>query len=218
MQRTIKMLADAPRNNDSDNRGVLPEDWARAEVYALLGNLFYQPPSVELLEMIATGQTLCNDGTDSGFCRAWRALQKAAADADAEAVKDEFDTAFIGTGRQPVMLYGSFYLAGFLNEKPLAQLRDELTKMGLARSGNSHETEDHISALCDVMRFLIAGDQDTPPAALDVQRDFFQRHIHSWNTQLCDAVSGATQTQFYKHVALFAREFFAIENESFAFA
>ena len=86
--------------------------------------------------------------------------------------------------------------------------------MGLARSGSSHETEDHISALCDVMRFLIAGDQDAPPAALDVQRDFFRRHIHSWNTQLCDAVSGASQTHFYKHVALFAREFFAIEHES----
>ncbi len=211
-------MADAPPNNDLDVRGVLPEDQARAEVYALLGNLFYQPPSAGLLEMIATGLTLCNDDTDSGFCRAWRALQGAAKTAAVDAVKDEFDTAFIGTGRQPVMLYGSFYLAGFLNEKPLAQLRDELTKMGFERSGNSHETEDHISALCDVMRFLIAGDQDTPPAAIDAQRDFFQRHIHSWNTQLCAAVSGANQTHFYKHVAQFAREFFAIESESFAFA
>ena len=211
----MTMIVDASHNNDPDSSRVLPEDRARAEIYALLGNLFYQPPSAELLKTIATSQTLCNDGAESGFCQAWRALQEAAANADAEAVKDEFDTAFIGTGRQPVMLYGSFYLAGFLNEKPLAQLRDELTKMGLARSGDSHETEDHISALCDVMRFLIAGDQDT---ALAVQRDFFQRHIHSWNTQLCDAVRGADQTHFYKHVAQFAREFFAIENESFAFA
>lgn len=216
------MIVDAPLDadpeNDPEHGRVLPEDRARAEIYALLGNLFYQPPSAELLEMIATSQAMCNDGSDSGFCRAWRALQKAAAGADAEAVRDEFDTAFIGTGRQPVMLYGSFYLAGFLNEKPLAQLRDELTKMGLARSGSSHETEDHISALCDVMRFLIAGDQDTPPAALEVQRDFFQRHIHSWNAQLCAAVTEAGQTHFYKHVAQFAWEFFAIENESFAFA
>jgi len=212
------MPADAPRNNDLDVRGVLPEDQARAQIYALLGNLFYQPPSAELLETIATGQTLCNDGNDSGFCRAWRALQEAAANADAEAVREEFDTAFIGTGRQPVMLYGSFYLAGFLNEKPLVQLRDELTQKGLARSGDSHETEDHISALCDVMRFLIAGDPHTPPAELPVQRDFFRRHIHSWNTQLCAAVIDATQTHFYKHVAQFAREFFAIENESFDIA
>ena len=196
----------------------MPEDRARAEVYALLGNLFYQPPTAELLESIATTKTICNDVLVSGFCGAWHALQQAAASADAEAVKDEFDTAFIGTGRQPVMLYGSFYLAGFLNEKPLAQLRDELTKMGLARSGDSHETEDHLSALCDVMRFLIAGDHDMPPAALVVQRDFFVRHIKSWNTQLCAAVIAATQTHFYKHVAQFMREFFAIENEAFDIA
>ena len=211
-------MADVRPNNDPDMRGVLPEDRARAEIYALLGNLFYQPPTAALLESIATTKTICNDVPNSGFCQTWRALQQAASSADAEAVKDEFDTAFIGTGRQPVMLYGSFYLAGFLNEKPLAQLRDELTKMGLARSGNSHETEDHISALCDVMRFLIAGDHDTPPAALTVQRDFFQRHIHSWNTALCAAVIAASQTHFYKHVAQFAREFFAIENESFDIA
>ena len=214
----MKMIVDAPRNNDLQADVVLPEDQARAEIYALLGNLFYQSPSAELLETIATSQTMCNDDIDSGFCRAWRALQQAATNADVEAVKDEFDTAFIGTGRQPVMLYGSFYLAGFLNEKPLAQLRDELTKMGLARSGDSHETEDHISALCDVMRFLVAGDQDTPPAALDAQRDFFLRNIKSWDSRLCDAVIGANQTYFYKHVAQFAREFFAIENESLAFA
>lgn len=214
----MKMIVDAPRNNSPDSGVVLPEDQARAEIYALLGNLFYQPPSAELLETIATRLTLCNDDTDSGFCRAWRVLQQAAAAADAEAVKDEFDAAFIGTGRQPVMLYGSFYLAGFLNEKPLVQLRDELTKMGLERSGDSHETEDHISALCDVMRFLITGDQDTLPAALAVQRDFFRRQINSWNTQLCDAVIGANQTHFYKHVAQFTREFFAVENESFDIA
>ena len=148
-----QMTVDALHNEDRDTTliGVTPEDRARAEVYALLGSLFYQSPSVELLSAIATTRAICNDdhidvqGTE--FCKAWRALQQAAADADAEAVKDEFDTAFIGTGRQPVMLYGSYYLAGFLNEKPLAQLRDELTKMGLARREDSHETEDHISAL-----------------------------------------------------------------------
>jgi len=210
------MNVDAPHNESPDQSRVTPEDQARAEVYALLGSLFFQPPSAKMLNTIATTKAICNDDSVSGFCEAWRALQKAAASADAEAVKDEFDTAFISTGRQPVMLYGSFYLAGFLNEKPLAQLRDELAKMSLVRSGN--ETEDHISALCDVMRFLIVGDHDTPPAALDVQRDFFLRHINSWNTELCAAVMDASQTHFYKHVARLAREFFAVENESFAIA
>ena len=216
----MKIAVDGTHNDNRESGGILPEDQARAEVYALLSNLFYQPPSAELLQMIAGSQTLCNDSgnNNSGFCQAWRALREAAANVDVDALKGEFDTAFIGTGRQPVMLYGSFYLAGFLNEKPLAQLRDELAKMGLERSGKSHETEDHISALCDVMRFLIAGDQDMPPAALDTQRDFFTRNIKSWHSQLCDAVIGASQTHFYKHVAQFAREFFSIENESFAYA
>ena len=212
------MIVDALHNEAPENRGVLPEDQARAEVYALLSNLFYRPPSKELLQAIATSNSMCNDGTDSGYCRAWRALQQAAASADAEAVIEEFDAAFISTGRPPVMLYGSFYLAGFLNEKPLAYLRDELVQMGLTRRGNSHESEDHISALCDVMCFLIVGDHDTPPAALDAQRDFFLRHVKTWYAQLCDAVSGASEIHFYKHVAQFARVFFDLENESFDIA
>lgn len=191
------------------------EDAARAEIYALLSSLFYGPPSKDLLHIIATGSVICNDDAVSDLCRAWRALQQAAAQADAEAVKDEFDAAFIGTGRQPVMLYGSFYEAGFLHERPLALLRGDLTKMGLARRGDRHESEDHVSALCDVMRLLITGDASTSPAALEVQRDFFRRHIQPWHSRLISATVGATQTVFYKHVAQLMREFFAIEDAAF---
>ena len=192
-----------------------PEENARAEVYALLSHLFYAPASKELLRVIATGSGICNDGTDTDFCRAWRALQQAAAQTEAEVVKEEFDTAFIGTGRQPVMLYGSFYVAGFLHEKPLALLRDDLTKMGISRRGDRHESEDHVSALCDVMWFLIAGDADTPPATLDLQREFFRCHIEPWYGQLSVAIINASQTDFYKHVAGVLREFFAVENAAF---
>ena len=191
------------------------EDAARAEIYALLSSLFYGPPSEDLLRVIATSSVICNDERVSDLCRAWRALQQAAAQADAEAVKDEFDAAFIGTGRQPVMLYGSFYEAGFLHEKPLALLRGDLTQMGLARRGDSHESEDHLSALCDVMRLLITGDAATSPAALEVQRDFFRRHIQPWYSRLSSATISATQTVFYKHVAHLMREFFAIEDTAF---
>jgi len=159
------------------NKALEAEDRARAELYAVLGSLFYAPPTKELLGFIARGLDVCNDDAQSDFCQAWRALQQAAAKADAEAVKEEFDEAFIGTGRQPVMLYGSFYGTGFLHEKPLALLREDLTQMGLARRDDRHESEDHVSALCDVMRFLIAGDEHTAPATLAAQRDFFSRHI-----------------------------------------
>ncbi len=188
---------------------------ARAEVYALLGSLFYQSPSKDLLRVIASGSGICNDEPVSDFCRAWRALQQAAAQTDAEAVKDEFDAAFIGTGRQPVMLYGSFYVAGFLHEKPLAYLRNDLAQMGFARRGDRHESEDHVSALCDVMRVLITGDAETPPAALDAQREFFRHHIQPWQAQVSTAIINANQTNFYKHVAQVLREFFVIEDAAF---
>ena len=201
-------------NDRLDDNGILPEDRVRAEIYAVLGNLFYHPPSKSMLNVIANGCGICNDDA-AGLCRAWQALRQAAAVARAEEVKDEFDAAFIGTGRQPVMLYASFYLTGFLNERPLAQLRDELAKMGLARGAGAHETEDHVSALCDAMRFLIAGNDGVPPAALDAQRSFFRRYIKPCYAQLCDAVAKAAETRFYKHVADFARAFFEVEDQAF---
>jgi TorA maturation chaperone TorD len=216
------MSVDALHNNGPESDGIAPEDRARAEVYALLSNLFYEPPPAKLLHAIATTKAICNDVhvdvQGSEFCKAWHAMQQAAAEAGAESVKDEYDAAFIGTGRQPIMLYGSYYLAGFLNEKPLAQLRGELTQMGVARRENRHETEDHISALCDVMRLLIAGGDDRAPATLDQQRAFFLRHLYVWQAQLCAAILNAGQTRFYKHVARVAQCFFEIESESFAIA
>jgi len=209
------MIDDAPHKFGSMIVNLDAGESARAEVYALLSSLFYQSPSKELLHVIATGSGICNDEPVSDFCRSWRALQQAAMQADAEAVKEEFDAAFIGTGRQPVMLYGSFYVAGFLHEKPLAILRDDLTKMGIARRGDRHESEDHVSALCDVMRFLIGGDAEAPPAALELQREFFRRHIEPWHAQLSNAVINASQTNFYKHVAQLMREFFVVENAAF---
>jgi TorA maturation chaperone TorD len=206
---------DATHQSRFMSEALADEDQARAEVYALLSNLFYAPPSNEVLGLIATGSVVCNDALDSDFCRAWRALQHAAGQTDAEAVNDEFEAAFIGTGRQPVMLYGSFYKTGFLHEKPLASLREDLTEMGIRRRGDRHESEDHVSALCDVMRMLISGDGETAPAALDMQREFFHRHIASWYPQLCTAIVAANQTDFYKHVAAVLREFFAIENTAF---
>src|SRR5947208_203323 len=100
------------------------EEEARSALYAAFSSLFYAPPTKEMLAFIARGLGVCNDGAQSDFCREWRALQQAAAQAEPEAVKEEFDEAFIGTGRQPVMLYGSFYGTGFLHEKPLALLRE----------------------------------------------------------------------------------------------
>jgi len=209
------MNVGAPHNTEAR---ICDEDLARAEVYALISTLLYQAPSNELLGAIASSNSLCNDDSVTEFCRAWRALQQAAARGDSDRIKDEFDTAFIGTGRQPVMLYGSFYVTGFLHDKPLARLREQLTQMSVKRQNGRHESEDHISALCDVMRFLIAGNSEALPASIDAQRQFFRQHIEQWYPQLCAAIDTATETQFYKHVANFMREFFVIEDAAFDIA
>ncbi len=199
----------------ADSIAIAEEDAARATVYAVIGNLFIAPPSKELLQMIATKLVLCKDVQVSKFCQAWCALQQAAAGTEVRAAKDEYEAAFIGPGRQAVMLYGSYHAAGFLHEKPLALLREDLAKMGIARQDDRHESEDHVSALCDVMRLLITGDNMSTPAASEVQRDFFRRHIAPWYSHLCSDLDAAPQTRFYKHVAHATQAFFELENEAF---
>jgi TorA maturation chaperone TorD len=197
---------------------VIEEDRARADVYGLLANLFYSPPAEDLLRGVAVAGIIDGDAGHSQLATSWRALRRAAQTADADAVREEYDKAFITAGRPPVFLYGSFYQAGFLMDKPLAQLRDDLAKLGLARNLEVGEPEDHISALCDVMRFLIIGAEDVPPAALPAQREFFMRHIAPWYARLCAAIENAEQTDFYRNVAAFAKEFFDLEVQSFEIA
>ncbi|MEQ1517884.1 MAG: molecular chaperone TorD family protein, partial [Usitatibacteraceae bacterium] len=129
---------------------------------------------------------------------------------------EEFESLFIGVGRAPVLLYGSFYLAGFLNEKPLAELRTDLAKMGFARDGAVRETEDHLAALCDVMRAMILGDVANVPATVDEQRQFFVKHLAPWVLKCCDATTGCEYSNYYRHVAAFAKRFFEIEIQAFA--
>ncbi len=198
---------------------VSPEDQARAAIYGLVSNLFYDAPRRQLLATIAqSGDVIAARGTESELGRAWRDLQRVAASADEAALRQEYDDTFISTGRAPVFLYGSFYIAGFLMEKPVAQLRDDLARLGLARKPESGETEDHISALCDVMRFLILGDGAEPAAPVSVQREFFVRNIAPWYERLDAAIQDAESASFYKQAATFARHFFDLELQSFEMA
>lgn len=194
---------------------VSDEDRTRAGLYAVLGNLFYAPPGKALLEFVASQSALWNDACVTDFSQAWQALQQAARTMDVETVRQEYEAAFLGPGRQAVMLYGSFYTAGFLHDKPLARLREDLAGMGLERRIDRHESEDHVSALCDVMRLLIAGDGASAPAALATQCQFFRRHLAPWYLKLSDALIACEQTVFYKHVGAAMREFFALENAAF---
>jgi TorA maturation chaperone TorD len=185
------------------------EEQARANFYGLLARLFYRPPDGGLLEALAAAGDI--DAEDETLAAAWRALCEAAAAADAEALREEFDSAFVGTGRAPITLYTSAYSIRYSNEAPLAELRGELAALGLARRVEVAEPEDHIAALCDTMRHLIAGEA----RPLEEQRRFFLRWIYPIVEPLCAAIEKSEHTAFYKTVARFAKGFFSLEHSAF---
>jgi TorA maturation chaperone TorD len=176
-------------------RVVAPEDQVRADFYALLANLFARAPEDRLLQaiVIATEPTAASA---SELTKAWRALAAASAVVTHDALTEEYDTVFVGVGRPPVMLYGSYYLAGFMMEKPLAELRTDLAKRGFARAPDVREPEDHIAALCDVMRALILGDLASAPASVDEQKSFFARHMQPWVGKCCASITANEKANF----------------------
>jgi TorA maturation chaperone TorD len=186
-----------------------PEEAARANFYALLARLFQAPPDQALLDSLAAEPDL--EGADGELSLAWRELASTAAAADPEAIKLEFDTAFVGTGKAPVTLYACAYSIRYTNEAPLVQLRGELARLGLGRRAEVTDPEDHIAALCEVMRYLIAEQK----RELSEQRAFFERWIWPSAEPLCDAISGSDATRFYRAVAPFAKAFLQLEHSAF---
>ena len=192
---------------------ALDEETARAEVYGLLAQLYYAPPTAEVLAALRVAVT---DAPAQGAFleEPWRELVGVARAMTDDAVREEYDALFGGVGKPEVYLFGSHYLSGFLNEKPLARLRDTLAELGLARDDAMRDTEDHVAYLCEVMRYLIAGD-DVAVANLTHQRAFFTDHLQSWATQLCDAISAHPKARFYAVLADFTRAFLHVEAQGF---
>jgi TorA maturation chaperone TorD len=188
------------------------EELARAELYGLLARLWMAPPDAELLTRF---RVVVTETPEGGLLEApWQALVSALRATTPEAAADEYDALFGGVGKPEVFLYGSFYLAGFLNEKPLAALRTDLAALGLTRDAGRGETEDHIAYGCEVMRFLIAGD-DIAVCNLEQQRRFFRGHLQTWVGDLCDAVDAHPRAQIWRAVAQLTRVFLDIETQGF---
>ena len=194
----------------------MPDDaaeLARAEVYGLLAELFHAPPSAALHAQFAVAVTAA-PVRGSFLERSWGELVAAARRIDRETMGREFDALFQGIGKPEVFLYGSFHLAGKLNEKPLVDLRHDLRALGLEGAAEDGLTEDHIASLCEVMRFLIAG-EDAGTSNLAAQRRFFDAHLRPWVESLCVVIETNPGADFYRAVAAFARDFFAVEAEGF---
>lgn len=192
---------------------TLDEETARAEVYGLLAALYYAAPSAELYENIRAAVT---EAPAAGALleSSWGDLVAAAREQSLADTVQEYDALFGGVGKPEVYLFGSHYLSGFLNEKPLAALRDDIAALGLARDEAMPETEDHVAYLCEVMRYLIAGD-DVAVANLTRQSEFFARHVQPWVPRMCEAVMQHPKARFYRLLAAFTQAFISIESQGF---
>ena len=189
------------------------EELARAEVYGLLASLFHAPPSPELYGRLRVAVTEA-PARGAFLETSWSELVAASRRLPLAEVGDEYVALFQGMGKPEVFLYGSYFIAGHLNEKPLVDLRRDLGALGLERPTEVLETEDHIAGLCEVMRYLIAGDA-AGVSKLAAQQRFFDRHLRTWNEALWDTIAAHPRAAFYGAVAGFARDFFAVEAQGF---
>ena len=191
-------------------RPLAPEDQARANLYGLLARLFHAAPDAALLQAIArSGELQAEAG--SPLASAWKHLVDSAGGANADDVREEFERVFVGTGKAEVTLYTGAYTVRSSLDSPLAELRGELAARGLARRGDINEPEDHLGALCDVMRHLIA----EQGAVVEDQKRFFERWIHRPADSLCDAIEKSPNTVFYKFVGRVTHNYFELEQVAF---
>ena len=189
------------------------EELARAELYGLLARLWLAPPDAPLLAQFGVAVTQAPEA--GGHLEApWQALVAAMRASNVAAAAAEHEALFHGVGKPEVFAYASYHLAGFLNEKPLALLRDDLARLGLTRDANALETEDHVAYLLEVMRWLIAGD-DVALCNLEQQRRFFRAHLQAWVDRLCDAVDAQPRAELWRAVAGLTRAFMQVETQGF---
>ena len=199
------------------DHGQSEEDLARADTYGLIAELFAAPPSDVFFSRMAASPKP-DPADDAPLTVAWRGLLTVAIEQAPVASRAEYDALFYSVGKPEIMLNGSFYLAGAQNRAPLVELRSDLALLGIERDPSSSETEDHLSGLCEVMRYLVAGDSEPDASGrslLEQQQVFFQKHLGGWVFDCLDQLERHPKSVFYAAVAQFARCFFEIERQAF---
>lgn len=184
-------------------------DLSRAENYDVLALLLAQAPSAEVLDLLAG----IDVDLSTTLGRAWGALAKAAASATPEALSREHFTLFTGVGRGELLPFASFYITGFLHERPLAELRSDLARLGIARQDGDHDPEDRIALILSVMASFARGDFSGQGLG---QAEFYARHLGPWAALFFEDLDQAPAAQFYRHVATVGRAFIDTENQAFA--
>ena len=193
--------------SEAEQIGVSEIDLARAQEYALLGSLLTRAPGAGLLERLGA---LRGDATPLGVAHI--KLADAARDTDVAKAEREFFDLFIGIGRGELLPYASYYLTGFLHERPLARLREGLARIGVARAEGVTEPEDHAGILCEIMAGLAGGQL---PAPADSDRTIFEKHMAPWIGRFFADLERAQAADFYRRVATIGRLFMDIETEAF---
>lgn len=191
-------------------RSITDEDRARAQMYQLLGALLGSPPSDELLKGLASLK-----GGDTVVGSASRNLATLAARTSASDARQEFNNLFIGVGRGELLPYASYYQTGFLNERPLANLRGDLITRGISTNDDVKEPEDHIGTLCEIMAGIITGEFECD-SSLDSQKAFFDAHMATWAGLFFTDLERAQTAVFYAPVGSLGRAFMDVEAEAFA--
>ena len=191
------------------DRQIAEEDFLRAEWYGLLARLLGEAPDQQLLDQVAG-----LEGSDGELGAALAVLARAARATDVAEVRQEYFDLFVGVGQGELVPFGSYYLTGFLHEKPLAKLRSDMQRLGLARADDVKEPEDGIASELEMMTALITG-AFAAPADLSTQRAFFETHIAVWAPRFFEDLEAAKAARFYMPVGTLGRHFLAIEAQAF---
>lgn len=196
-------------NTAAEALDIAAEDRLRADLYNFLGLLLARPADQMLLD-----QTAGLSGDDSPIGQAINGLARVANATKPKSSEREFNALFIGLGRGELLPYASYYLTGFLNEKPLAKLRSDMGALQMTRADTVFEPEDSMAALMEMMGGMIVG-RFGRPAGLDQQRTFFNNHIAPWATHFYSDLEAAKASVLYASVGAVGREFMTIEKEAF---
>jgi TorA maturation chaperone TorD len=195
--------------SESQMSGDVDEvDAARAQEYALLSALLARAPDAALLKRLAG---LRGDTSPLGVAHI--ALAEAASRTTVEKVEREFFDLFIGIGRGELMPYGSYYLTGFLHERPLARLRGDLAPLGIERAEGNCEPEDHAAILCEIMAGLLSG---RLPAPQGTDQQIFEKHLSPWIGRFFADLERAEAANLYRRIGTLGRVFIEVETEAFA--
>lgn len=191
----------------SELKSVLSEeDQLRSDLYGFLANQLQSAPDEKRLNLLSNLQ-----GDDSAIGLAFRAVARIAGESNPSEISEEYEALFIGMGRGELVPFASYYLTGFLNEKPLAKLRNTMRELNIERKDGVSEPEDHVGFLMEMMAGLIQGNySQTSDAA--AQKDFFETHIVSWASHFFSDLEGAKNSRLYQPIGSIGKLFMEIES------